>query len=346
MVQGYYCQNCGQENIEPKETFWHMVTHFFYDITHFDGSFFVTVKDLLIKPGFLTKEYMRGRRKMYLHPIRMYVFSSAVFFVVFYALFSLKNINTPKKNTPEPDYEHIRKLALKKAKTRKDSADVNILLSLLRETDSAENNKGNANPGRQTGTGNGLQFSFSNEAVSYQSIQEYDSIQQLLPKGKRDNWFERILSRRTIALNVKYGGDQARIGIQIWNKLMHSFPYLLFVSLPLYALFLKLLYARRKQFYYADHGVFLIHLYIFTFLLLLVYFSADKLESATEWRWVGILKALVLLTGIVYALKAMKNFYEQGWGKTILKFIIFNILSLVALMLLFTGFLVISFYQV
>ena len=38
--------------MEPKETFWGMVTHFFYDITHFDGKFFVTLKDLLFRPGF------------------------------------------------------------------------------------------------------------------------------------------------------------------------------------------------------------------------------------------------------------------------------------------------------
>ena len=86
-VQGRYCHACGQENTEPKETIWHMFTHFFYDITHFDGSFFVTLKDLLFKPGFLSKEYMLGRRKKYLHPVRMYVFTSAVFFLVFFSLF-------------------------------------------------------------------------------------------------------------------------------------------------------------------------------------------------------------------------------------------------------------------
>ena len=64
MVQGRYCHVCGQENTEPKETFWHMVTHFFYDITHFDGSFFVTLKDLFSSPGFLSREYMRAQEKI------------------------------------------------------------------------------------------------------------------------------------------------------------------------------------------------------------------------------------------------------------------------------------------
>lgn len=171
-------------------------------------------------------------------------------------------------------------------------------------------------------------------------------MQKALPAEKKDNWFIRMITRRAVAINVKYKGDQTTIGMKIWDKFMHSFPYLLFVSLPLYALFLKLMYVRHRQFYYADHGVFLIHLYIFTFLILLVYFSVDKLESVTHWWWFDIINAFLLLTGVFYTLKALKNFYEQGWVKTILKFIIFNILCLAALIVLFIAFMFISMYQV
>ena len=72
-VQGRYCQVCGQENIVPQDTFGHLVLHFIYDITHFDGKFFDTLKYLAFKPGFLSKEYIAGRRVRYLNPIRMYV---------------------------------------------------------------------------------------------------------------------------------------------------------------------------------------------------------------------------------------------------------------------------------
>src|SRR4029078_1863472 len=95
-VQGRYCHICGQENVEPKETFWHMFIHFFYDITHFDSKFFETVKDLVFKPGFLSKEYVKGKRASYLHPVRMYVFTSAMFFLVFFSLF--KNETSVKTN--------------------------------------------------------------------------------------------------------------------------------------------------------------------------------------------------------------------------------------------------------
>ena len=80
-----YCHICGQENVEPKESVWHLVTHYFNDITHFDGKFFSTLKLLLLRPGFLPAEYVRGRRASYLNPIRMYIFTSFLFFLIFFS---------------------------------------------------------------------------------------------------------------------------------------------------------------------------------------------------------------------------------------------------------------------
>jgi hypothetical protein len=349
IVQGHYCQHCGQENIEPKETFWHMVTHFFYDITHFDGSFFVTLKDLLFKPGFLSKEYMKGRRKTYLHPVRMYVFTSAVFFLVFYSLFSAKEIDggaSDKQGLTDAILK-AKKEALSKAKTKEDTVNVNEAFALLGLNDQPKTKATDTIASKtKDNNGQGINFNFENSVEDYKSVEEYDSIQKSLPEQKKDNWFVNMLIRRAIAINVKYDGDQSKIGMKIWDKFMHSFPYLLFVSLPLYALFLKLLYIRRKHFFYADHGVFLIHLYVFTFIALLLYFFIDKMEDITEWRWLGIIQAILLVTGMVYTVRAIKYYYEQRWGKTILKFIIFNILCLVAVLILFTGFLFLSFYQV
>ena len=96
-----YCQHCGQENTEPKETFWTLISHFFNDITHFDGKFFSTGKYLLTKPGFLSAEYIKGRRASYLHPIRMYVFTSAFFFIIFFSLFKPAAILHSEKTNEE-----------------------------------------------------------------------------------------------------------------------------------------------------------------------------------------------------------------------------------------------------
>lgn len=87
VVSDRFCGICGQENIIVKESFWGIISHFFKDISHYDGKFLSTLKYLLLRPGFLPAEYLRGRRLSYLNPIRLYVFTSAFFFLIFFTFY-------------------------------------------------------------------------------------------------------------------------------------------------------------------------------------------------------------------------------------------------------------------
>jgi hypothetical protein len=134
---------------------------------------------------------------------------------------------------------------------------------------------------------------------------------------------------------------------EVVEKLFHTFPYMLFLSLPLYALYLRLLYIRRrKQFFYVDHVIFLIHLYIFTFIILLVYSGLLELGTVTGGWWLGLLEAAVIIYGIYYAFRAMQKFYGQGKGKTFLKFILFNFLCFISIIILFSLFFVLTIFRV
>ncbi len=143
IVQGRYCQVCGQENTEPKESFWHMITHFLSDITHFDGKFFSTIKVLFRKPGQLTKEYLAGRRVAYLHPVRMYVFTSAFFFLIFFTFFKLDNSDASVPTINGKIAKDFADEAYKNAKTREDSIIIATSLGFLsiKPGDTAVNSK-------------------------------------------------------------------------------------------------------------------------------------------------------------------------------------------------------------
>jgi hypothetical protein len=86
-VHDRFCSYCGQENREPHETFWSLLVHFVEDIFHYDGKLFTTVKQLFMKPGYLSAEYLKGKRTIYLHPIRFYLFTSAFFFICLFYVF-------------------------------------------------------------------------------------------------------------------------------------------------------------------------------------------------------------------------------------------------------------------
>jgi hypothetical protein len=86
-VHTRYCSHCGQENKEPYETFWGLLFHFVEDIFHYDGKLFSTIRILFTKPGYLSAEYLSGKRTTYLHPIRFYLFTSAFFFICLFYVF-------------------------------------------------------------------------------------------------------------------------------------------------------------------------------------------------------------------------------------------------------------------
>lgn len=115
-VFGPFCHHCGQENIEPKESTLNLINHFFQDFTHFDGKFFSTLKVLILKPGFLSSEYILGRRTKYLNPVRMYIFTSAIFFFIFFSIYkpgNVVNIGNSQLNIKEKDsikYEIYKKI--------------------------------------------------------------------------------------------------------------------------------------------------------------------------------------------------------------------------------------------
>ena len=100
-VHARFCSHCGQENKEPHESFWGLLIHFVEDIFHYDGKLFSTIRTLFLKPGYLTNDYLNGRRVAYLHPIRFYLFTSAFFFLCLSYVFHPLEKHFESMNSPQ-----------------------------------------------------------------------------------------------------------------------------------------------------------------------------------------------------------------------------------------------------
>ncbi len=315
-----------------------MVTHFFNDITHFDGKFFTTLKDLLFKPGFLSAEYMKGRRMSYLNPIRMYVFTSAIFFLIF---FSITNPGDTFKLVDDGPLSLAgRDSILNRVQTKleKDPANMNLQkqMALLRDTSRSVSELDLLPYSSVVGT----------IGYDYTSREQYDSIQKARPSGERDGWFKRVWNKRAIRINEKYRKEKSVSLTNFSDTLLHKLPYLLFVSLPFFALILKLLYVRkRKEYYFADHGIFSVHHYILSFILLLFIFLWDEMNEITGWSIWNVLLAITIIAWPIYLFLAMKRFYRQNGFKTFLKFLLLNIIGLFLLVVLFVAFFLFSVFQ-
>ena len=80
-VAGHFCSHCGQRVEHAVHSLWHFIAEATEDLTHADSRVWRTIGALLFKPGFLTTEFLAGRRVRYLPPIRLYLVMSVLFFL-------------------------------------------------------------------------------------------------------------------------------------------------------------------------------------------------------------------------------------------------------------------------
>ncbi|MEM7109420.1 MAG: DUF3667 domain-containing protein [Bacteroidota bacterium] len=91
-----YCPICGQENTINTVSFNMLVADFFNTFFALDSKFAKSVKPFLFQPGFLTNQYLDGKRVTFAHPLRFYLIISLFFFFVF-------SIATKKSIGDNPD---------------------------------------------------------------------------------------------------------------------------------------------------------------------------------------------------------------------------------------------------
>lgn len=341
-VPDRFCTHCGQENLEPRESLGHMVVHFFNDVTHFDGKFFSTIRHLLGKPGFLSAEYMAGRRARYVNPVRMYLFIS---FVLFLAEFSL---HSPAHHDSEPPHNAAHALlaapedSLRQVQARR-SADSLEKLEEAQMRTVAEGVKVKVDRGNVSIDMGDSPINQLFQDVKDSTVSGYLATQKALPPEKRHSWSERWIVSRMIGID-EYQRDHPKTwGKDLANVFFHSIPKMLFVSIPMYAFILWMLYYRsRKRYYFVSHGIFTIHLYCAIYLVLLLILPLDFIDNPVVN---GVSVVIITAGPALYQYIAMKRFYQQSHGKTIVKFLLITMLSLLLFIILLLVFFMNSLFS-
>ncbi len=103
LTPGQFCAGCGQVNDTYRVSTRKLVADFIGDYFTVDLKFFKSALPLLFKPGFLTNEYIAGRRARYISPLRMYLFVSvAYFFILTFSSDGSNSDVTPPDKPPTP----------------------------------------------------------------------------------------------------------------------------------------------------------------------------------------------------------------------------------------------------
>lgn len=89
-LSGAYCHACGERAHRDPPTVVRFAAEFIGELLDADGRVAKTMKLLVMRPGRLTVEYIRGRRKPYLGPAAVFVLMNVLFFFVQ----PIANVNT------------------------------------------------------------------------------------------------------------------------------------------------------------------------------------------------------------------------------------------------------------
>jgi Protein of unknown function (DUF3667) len=81
-LAGRYCAACGQKAVPLSVTLHEFFHELIHETLHVDGRIFQSIRRLLLSPGFLTREYLQGRRARWISPIRLYLVFSVIFFAL------------------------------------------------------------------------------------------------------------------------------------------------------------------------------------------------------------------------------------------------------------------------
>lgn len=310
---GRFCHVCGQQNLELKETFGGLVAHVISDIFHFDGKFFSTIRHLMFKPGYLTLAYSAGKRMTYLNPVKMYVFTSALFFFIFF------------------NWE--AKPALETIGENRNVGGINRQLDLVPKASAGNIASGNNPAGTVDldidlfGSDSAAGLSGTSDSVSTGSNMERRFMQQLSD------------------LRARYKSDEVAMLKAGADKFLKALPQLMFASMPFMALFISLLYFRNPRSSLVYNGIWVMHVYTAMYLIILMIMAAAHLYALLGWQLLDLFQLFFGLYLLYYIYKSLRVYFGQTRAWAVFSFSALTVFSIFVFTLLTVVFALKSFFE-
>lgn len=296
-VEENFCPHCGQKNTETRQSFGHLIGHFAEDFTHYDGAFWKTIKYLLFRPAFLTKEYLMGKRQLYVPPVKLYIFIS---FITFLIPALMPNVGTENQaivvSHIEPQKEEISKPSLHEKE--------NVWFT----------------PGFSTTEG-------IKSPMTYKTVKEMDSIEALKPSALKLSYFEYKLGKKIIKLYQHNTSSQVKE--KLFSAIGHNLSKVIFIYMPFFAFWLWIFHG-KKRWYFFDHGIFTLHYFSFLLLNITIMTILYKimtyillLDSEMIEAIATTLYALAFISYLIwqayYFYRAHRKMYHESWFVSFLK---------------------------
>lgn len=144
-------------------------------------------------------------------------------------------------------------------------------------------------------------------------------------KDRDEGWLHRYLSRKSerVSRNMQlFSKDPA----ELLRLFLGALPGALFVLVPLFALFLKLVYFRSDR-GYLEHLVIALYSHAALLVGLLVIFLTTGISQWLPWSTLpsNVIGTVIALGLPLYLLLMQKRVYGQGWLKTLIKYLVIGL---------------------
>lgn len=317
-LQGPWCYRCGQEAHDPLQRFRSAFGEVLEGILRFDNRIWNTLLPLLVRPGFLTCEYLAGRRIRYVAPLRLMFFLALA---TFFAWRLILSTTTPLVVAGPVQRIDMARSVVEVARIR--DAELRSIDQALRERDLPAQAQGelraleqsiNAHAQQRLHLLAGGPARATTSRLPATILPSIATSASRHASGAHDHWRERL--RRGLVASAQ---DPQRLLISTLQVL----PQTPLVLMPVFALLLKLFFPGRL---YTEHLIVALHSHAFALLDLLLYTLLDMAASAARpvplLAWpLGMLATLCGWWLVIYPLLMQKRVYGQPWGWAALSYL-------------------------
>jgi len=280
--QDKFCSSCGQQHIS-KINVKFVLGEIFQTLFNLDSKAFKSLRFLILKPGFLTKEYVDGRRVSYLPPIRIYIVLSFFFFF----FISVFDFSEGDNSATDFSFDFPKKNAI----VDKEVSDAEPL---------AEE----------------LTFAVSQESLTSVSELKRMQYEGTLAEGLDSLTAEMSTVEGYIARKVALVQLDDKEFIDV---LRDQFSLFLMLFLPFFALLYGLVFRSHKK-EFVGNLIFNLHLNSFLlFIFLLDFFIAPILANYDTVN--TIWSTILILYVQYYIIKAIMVFYQRKWWVALYKYL-------------------------
>jgi len=341
-LRGHFCSKCGQAAVNYHRSFRHVIVDVLDSFLNWDSKFIQSLGLLLWRPGRLTNKFLEGHRVRVVHPLRLYLLVSIVFFLCA-RLIPVSESNTIKREdmTPEQRAVFDTKMEKLREKQKKKHPFLNFSTDKKKEQPNAtatpsETPTQSAPPAEQISPLEPTPPPAPQPSGSPQDLDAAinDMVQKEIAKNVAEKTknkphlqfgadkhepttpFEKWMEQR-IKDKIGEGGTKSKLFLE---TLRSNLSTMMLFCIPIFAFVLKLLYVRQKRFY-IEHLVYALNIHAFFYLAaIIVVFASIGLHLWIPGAPQVLLTLLLCALVVVQIFVSIRAVYRQGWFMSFLKF--------------------------